>query len=170
MEIAQALVPEAWRNYPWHVPERRELDWGLYAQAIGPRLRLLRNMLATASIEVSHPFGLPTGSLTVMVLVAANPESSQAMLARGAGITGPGLVGILDELEKRGLVSRIRSGEDRRRNRLVLTEAGEASMHALFAAVEPIEAPIRDELGAGEMARLLDYLDRAADALLRDRA
>ena len=151
------------------VAERRALDWGLYATAIGPRLRLLRNMLSTASIEVSQPFGLPTGSLTVMVLVTANPESSQADLARGAGITGPGLVGVIDELEKRGLVSRIRSDEDRRRNRLVLTEAGEVTMQALFAAVESIEAPIRAELGTDEMAQLLDCLDRAIEALSQVR-
>ena len=115
------------------------------------------------------PFGLPTGSLTVMALIDANPVSSQAMLARGAGITGPGLVGVIDELEKRGLVARVRSQEDRRRNGVVLTEEGTRLMHRLFAAVRPIEAPFREEFSAEELTQFLHFLDRSIEALTRDR-
>jgi DNA-binding MarR family transcriptional regulator len=141
------------------------LDWGIYSGSIGPRLRLLRNMLLTASIEVSAPFGLPTGSLTVMALIAANPDSSQVMLARQAGMTGPSLVGLIDELEARGLVTRIRSVTDRRRNRLVLTEGGAATMDRLFAVVRDIEAPIREAFSDEELADFVSYLDRAIAAL-----
>lgn len=114
---------------------------------------------------MSEPFGLPTGSLTVMALVDANPGSSQATLATQAGITGPSLVGIIDELEKRGLVSRERSTEDRRRNMLVLSPDGKALMDSLFAEVDQIEAPIREELGTKDMAQLARLLDRAIAAM-----
>ncbi len=125
----------------------------------------MRNSLNAASITVSEPFGLPTGSLTVMALVAANPGSSQAALAEQAGITGPSLVGIIDELEKRGLVARERSAEDRRRNMLVLSAKGQETMDALFAEVTDIEKPIRDELGEKDMARLTQLLDKAVNAV-----
>ena len=45
-------------------------------------------MLHSRSITVSEPFGLPTGSLTVMSLIAANPGNSQKQLADWAGMTG----------------------------------------------------------------------------------
>jgi DNA-binding MarR family transcriptional regulator len=128
-------------------------------------VRLLRNALNSASLAASEPFGLPTGSLTVMVLVAANPGSSQAELAAMAGITGPSLVGLLDELERRGLVGRTRDKADRRRNMLALTPEGTEMMGQMFTTVSPIEAPIRSELGDGGLAELTDLLDRAIAAL-----
>ena len=128
-------------------------------------MRLLRNALTARSIAVSAPYDLPTGSLTVLTLIAANPGSSQAALARRAGINKSALVGIVDQLESRGLAGRDRSSTDRRRNSLSVTAEGEQVMNQLFAAVGPEEQPIRDALGAPDMAKLLALLDRAIAAL-----
>ena len=145
------------------------MDWGILERSIGPRARLLRNALQAGSLAMSEPFGLPTGSLTVMALVAANPGSSQAELAAMAGITGPSLVGILDDLEQRGLVARTRDAADRRRNMLTLTPAGTETMTALFAAVSPIEAPLLEALGEADLLQLAALLDRAIAALNQPR-
>jgi len=144
---------------------RKDLEWGILAESVGPRVRLLRNALTARSIAVSAPYELPTGSLTILALIAANPGSSQAALARRAGINKSALVGIVDQLESRGLAGRDRSSSDRRRNSLSVMPEGEEVMHKLFAAVGPEEQPIRDALGAADMARLLTLLDRAIAAL-----
>ncbi len=102
-----------------------------------------------------------------MALVSANPGSSQADLAAMAGITSPSLVGIIDDLEKRDLLSRERSREDRRRNMLVLTSKGEKLMRDLFATVTEIEQPIRDALGPKDLALLAGLLDRAVEAVTK---
>jgi DNA-binding MarR family transcriptional regulator len=141
------------------------LDWGILERSIGPRVRLLRNALQAGSLTSSEPFGLPTGSLTVMALVAANPGSSQAKLAAMAGITGPSLVGILDDLEQRKLLARTRDAVDRRRNMLALTAQGTATMNTLFSAVDPIEAPMRAALGEVDLLQLTALLDRAIAAV-----
>jgi DNA-binding MarR family transcriptional regulator len=146
-----------------------KVDWGAFSDAVGPRARLLRNVLHYRSIAVSEPFGLPTGSLTIMCLIAANPGSSQKELAEWAGITSPGLVGVVDELENRGLVTRVRSQTDRRRNSLVLTEQGQRTMETMLAAVSQIEAPIRDALGPDDMRQLIALVDRAVAAMQQDK-
>jgi DNA-binding MarR family transcriptional regulator len=146
------------------------LDWGPLANSVGPRFRLLRNILHARSLAVSEPYHLPTGSLTIMCLIAANPGSSQKQLADWAGITSPGLVGVVDELEARGLVARVRSKTDRRCNSLVLSEDGERTMQTLLAEVSQIEAPIRDALGPADMRRLIDLIDRALQAMQQPRA
>ncbi|MCL6251999.1 MarR family winged helix-turn-helix transcriptional regulator [Altererythrobacter sp. KTW20L] len=125
-------------------------------------------MLHARSIAVSEPFGLPTGSLTIMSLIAANPGNSQKQLADWAGITGPALVGVVDELENRGLVTRERSQQDRRRNSLILTDKGQRTTEAMMAAVATIEAPIRDSLGSEDMRQLIMLVDRAVGALQQD--
>ncbi|HEY6813928.1 MAG TPA: MarR family transcriptional regulator [Croceibacterium sp.] len=143
------------------------LDWGILAGSVGPRVRLLRNTLTARSIAVSAPHGLPTGSLTVLALIAANPGSSQSALARRAGLNKSALVGIVDQLEARGLATRDRSAGDRRTNQISVTAEGEAAMRALFAAVSPEEGPIREALGAADLALLLELLDRAIAAVER---
>jgi DNA-binding MarR family transcriptional regulator len=141
------------------------VDWGILGGSIGPRVRLLRNTLNAGSLAVSEPAGLPTGSLTVMALIAANPGCAQVELAAMAGITSPSLVGIIADLEQRGLVARQRDTADRRRNMLVLTEAGDSTMTDLFNRVDTIEQPIRDALGKTRVAQLATLLDEAMAAL-----
>lgn len=140
-------------------------DWGQLGDTVGPRVRLLRNALAARSIAALEDFGLPTGSLTVLSLIAANPGSSQTVLARAAGLNKSALVGIVDELEKRGLAARDRSASDRRSNQLSVTAAGEAAMKAMLARVLPGEETVREALGAGDHRRLIELLDRANAAL-----
>ena len=143
----------------------KSLDWGILEGSVGPRVRLLRNALSARSIAVSAPHGLPTGSLTVLALIAANPGSSQTALASRAGLNKSALVGIVDQLEQRGLVERDRAVADRRRYQVSVTPAGERTMQALFAVVTREEGPIRDALGTRDMAALLALLDRAIRAL-----
>ncbi len=143
----------------------RTLDWGILDGSIGPRVRLLRNALNAGSLVVSEPYGLPTGSLTVLALIAANPSSAQVELAALAGLTGPSLVGIISDLEQRGMLTRQRDMADRRRNQVVLTEAGCEAMDALFGCVTGIEDPVRQALGTKDMATLVHLLDKAIAAL-----
>lgn len=144
---------------------KREHEWGQLANTVGPRVRLLRNALAARSIAALEDFGLPTGSLTVLSLIAANPGSNQTVLAKAAGLNKSALVGIVDELEKRGLAARDRSATDRRRNNLRVTPAGEAAMKAMFDRVRVGEETLRDALGTADHARLIALLDRANAAL-----
>ncbi|WP_052208715.1 MarR family winged helix-turn-helix transcriptional regulator [Croceibacterium mercuriale] len=140
---------------------RGEMNWGVLARSIGPRVRLLRNVLAARTEAAGGADDLPTGALTVLALVSANPGTSQTLLARRAGINKSALVGIVDQLEQRALVARDRSAVDRRRNSLSITRAGEAALHDLHAAALPAEAPIRAALNPGEQALLVSLLDRA---------
>lgn len=142
-----------------------DLDWGILAGSVGPRVRLLRNEMHGRSVAASAPYGLPTGSLTVLALIAANPGSSQTALARGAGLNNSALVGIVDQLEQRGLVERGRAANDRRSYHLMVTPEGRRMMETLFAAVTVKEGPIRDALGPRDLALLLKLLDRVIAAL-----
>ena len=143
----------------------KALDWGILEGSVGPRVRLLRNALSARSITVSAPHGLPTGSLTVLALIAANPGSSQTALATRAGLNKSALVGIVDQLEKRGLVERGRAAGDRRRYEVSVTAEGQRAMETLFAVVTREEGPVRDALGQRDMRALLALLDRAIAAL-----
>jgi len=143
----------------------KALDWGILAGSVGPRARLLRNALSARSIAVSARHGLPTGSLTVLALISANPGTSQTALAGRAGLNKSALVGIVDQLEKSGLVERARAATDRRRYHVSVTPDGESAMRVLFALVDREEEPIRDALGRRDTDALLALLDRVIATL-----
>ena len=89
---------------------------------------------------------------------------SMVDLAAQTVLPPPSLVGIVDRLEKRGLVSRIRSETDRRLVYLTATEQG----RALHAEVEPRIDAIQEDLRArateAEWAELDRILSKIATA------
>ena len=82
----------------------------------------------TTELAMRHfaKLDLTTKEGIILEFVANNPNASQIDIARKAGMKGPYLVKILDNLTQRGLLIREPSPVDRRRHRLKLTEAGEA--------------------------------------------
>ncbi len=147
----------------------RQLSWGLFDESVGPTALLLSNALTSRSLEALAPFGLPAGSLSLLTLIHANPNCSQADLSRATGMSQSGVVSILDELERVGLATRSQWPGDRRRNKLSLTSAGEAQLHEMVAVQVAQETPIRDELSSSELCQLIELLGRAYSAVARDR-
>jgi DNA-binding MarR family transcriptional regulator len=99
------------------------------------------------------------GYVTLAVLADDQPRSQQE-LARMIGKVPGLIVTVIDELEEGGFVERRRSGEDRRRTIVELTDRGRSAL----AQADRLTAAIEDELFAS-----LDAEQRAAlrDALLQ---
>ena len=118
---------------------------------------------------VTESYGLPAGSLTVLSLNSANEGCSQSALAERSGLFTPNLVTIVNDLEDRGLVQRVRSKEDRRFKTLMLTAQGHELMGTLRAQIAAIENSIFGAFDDREMAQFIEFLDRAIAALTQDR-
>jgi DNA-binding MarR family transcriptional regulator len=116
---------------------------------------------------VSEPYGLPAGSLTVLSLISANQGCSPSALADRSGLFKANVVSIVNELEERSFVRRIRSKQDRRYKAVSLTERGRDLMETLNAEMTNIEASIQREFEPQEMAQFTGYLDRAIAALTK---
>ncbi len=151
------------------VPDRSdELDQGLLADFLGPKVRVLWNLLSAQMVAALAPFGLRTGAFSTMAVLSANPGSSLTQIARAQCMDKSAVVAIVDELESRGLLIRLHPPQDRRRHALSLTKDGEALMHRMHGAVQGVGVPIRDSLSPKEMEQLMSLLDRAYEALARD--
>ena len=138
---------------------------GITENFLGPRVRVLWNLLSAKMLEALGPFGLKTGGFSTLALIAANPGCSQTALARALGMDKSAVVPIIDDLEMRGLARRVRSSEDRRRHALEVTEAAQALMDQMHAAVCAVGRPIRETMTAEEYRTLLSLLDRSHRAL-----
>ena len=144
------------------------LDPGLTQGFLGPRVRVLWNLLSARMLAALAPYDLKTGAFSTLALISANPGCSQTELARGLGMDKSAVVPIIDELEHHGLAQRVRSALDRRRHALVLTQNGETVMHSTHASADRAGRPIRQALSPEEYELLLSLLDRAHAALAGD--
>lgn len=94
---------------------------------------LMRRILHTFSMAVEHelePSGLTNAQWVPLLKLSTGCASTVAELARECQLDAGGMTRLLDRLETKGLVRRLRSSEDRRVVNLELTEQGrEAAKH-----------------------------------------
>jgi DNA-binding MarR family transcriptional regulator len=106
--------------------------------------------------------GLSPARLTALSIIASQPDTNQASLARQLGISGPSALKLVDALESSGLVRRAAVASDRRRYALVLTAAGRERMEQASTQLDAYERHLTEGLSASERQMLIDLLERVA--------
>ncbi len=97
------------------------------------------------------------------------PEGTRLTdLAERAGLTKQALIEVIDEMERRGYVTRIADPNDRRAKLICLTERGLAVHEEAFGAIAAIDADWAARIGAQALEQLLPLLERLNAALATD--
>ncbi|MDE3177624.1 MAG: MarR family transcriptional regulator [Pseudomonadota bacterium] len=133
---------------------------GLLDQAVGYLLRRAQLAVFEDFARRFAALDLTPAQFSALIAIRANPTRRQSDIAAALGVQRPNFVALMDELERRGLAERLRSGADRRANALQLTPAGVALLARAEAAQAAQEAAIRDLLGEPERLRLIETLER----------
>lgn len=104
-------------------------------------VHLARHMRVRSEAAIA-PLGLRARHLIALTVLRDQRGSTQRSLATTLQIDRTNLVGLLNELEADGLISRRRSSEDRRRHIVELTGEGSKRLaqaeHALAAAEDEV--------------------------------
>jgi DNA-binding MarR family transcriptional regulator len=114
------------------------------------------------STKALAPFDINGRELAVLVVLAGHEPASQLQAAQRLGIDRTTMVGLLDTLEDKGLLSRHPHAEDRRRNVVELTETGQDTLRRANAANDAAE----HEFLAPLSARAADQLVAALRAVV----
>jgi DNA-binding MarR family transcriptional regulator len=149
---AKQIVPDSMKRI-----ERRPLNPGALPGLLGYRLRLAQQAVFRDFAESVH--GLSPGRVGLLITIEANPGLSQSRLAESARRDRSTRVGVLDQLEARGLIER-RRGADRRSNGLWLTRAGRALLARALRAIARHEQRIASRLSVAERRQLLALLGK----------
>lgn len=141
-----------------------QFSLGKLDQILVFRFRRLRDFIFEGfRNSLAEKGGLKTGDFTILALIDANPAISQTDLARIGGCDRAVLVGILDDLEDRGLAIRKRDRNDRRRHKLEITPAGRTVLEELCrCAIENEAIPL-----AALSDEETEVLRRALDKMYR---
>jgi DNA-binding MarR family transcriptional regulator len=105
---------------------------------------------------------LTPAQYSTLVAIGDNRGRNQSEIAGALGILRPNFVAMMDELQRRGLAERTRSGADRRSNAVALTPAGRALLERGRVEQAALEAAIDALLGPDTRAALVTTLLRLA--------
>ena len=112
---------------------------------------------ALAAVGGSRPTWL------VLLALKADRHRTQGQLAEAVGIRQPTLSHHLDGLEREGLVRRERTADNRRVQRVTVTEAGEALFLRLRRAAAAFDGRLRAGLDDAEVTELRRLLGQLAE-------
>ncbi|MBH0778874.1 winged helix-turn-helix transcriptional regulator [Nocardia sp. NEAU-351] len=110
------------------------------------------------------PVGIRPRHFGMLRLLRENDGQSQQRMAETLGIHRNVMVGLVDDLEKRGLVERRRHPSDRRAHAVYLLPAAHAVLARAQAVMEDFEEDFLTVLDASERAELRGLLQRVAFA------
>jgi DNA-binding MarR family transcriptional regulator len=104
--------------------------------------------------------GMRRQHFTVLTSLAEQGEASQATLGRRLWIDRSDLHAIVSELERAGLIARVRDATDRRRNVVTITSSGKSTLKRLDALIDGAQRELLARLSANERRELIRLLER----------
>jgi len=137
-----------------------EIRLGLLDGAVGYLLRRAQLVVFEDFARRFAALDLTPAQFSTLLAIRENPGRRQSDIAAALGVQRPNFVALMDNLERRGLAARVRSGEDRRANALELTKGGAALLDRALAAQGEQEAAIRAAIGETGRRELIATLAR----------
>ncbi len=98
------------------------------ASATGFLLSWNGRRAASEFVRALRPLGLRPPQFGLLILIEADPGTTQQELVTRSMIDPSSMVAVIDELEKLGLAERRKHPEDRRKHALHLTAAGKRTL------------------------------------------
>lgn len=132
------------------------------AGRLGYLLKHAQLALAGLTATALAPSGITGRQLAVLIAINGAAPLSQAEAAGRLGVDRTTMVALIDELEEAGLVRRQRDPEDRRKNVVVLTGTGRATLTAATTASEAAERQFLSPLPPAQAASLRTALQAVA--------
>jgi DNA-binding MarR family transcriptional regulator len=143
-----------------------KIDIGPFADWIGFQLRMAQIASFQSYARHAQGIGLSPGRFAALILIDRNPGISQTLLSRAIGSDKSTLTPVLDDLVKRGLISRGRTRADRRIYELKLTDQGRKAMRAMHERAQRHESGLDEIVGSQERAQFMKIL-RKISATMR---
>lgn len=122
-------------------------------------LRLAQLAVFGDFIAACKRFDIRPAQYSVLTVIENNPGINQTELSSALAIKRANLVGLIDDLERRGLAQRQRTARDRRAFGMFLTDRGAALMPEVHAVVRTHDRRVTRRLGKGGRDQLLALLN-----------
>jgi DNA-binding MarR family transcriptional regulator len=127
-------------------------------------VRRLHQIYVAIYLQECEAFGTTPVQTSVMQILLVQPGLDQATLAAEIGVDRTTTSNVLARLEKRGLVKREATADDRRIRRAFLTQAGEEMVADMQDALECAHQRLIAPLPPGEQEHFIRTLTRLVES------
>jgi DNA-binding MarR family transcriptional regulator len=158
------------KRKPKKAAAESSLNLGDLPSLVGFRVRMAQLVIYDDFMRGAPVARLTPGQVAILLLVDQNAGVTQQELSHRIGIEKSTLVVRLHRLAERGLLRRVRSSDDRRRNTLELTPQGKRCLSTMMRYVHAHEARLLSDLSSDERQQLLRLLSKVVYAGQRTRA
>jgi DNA-binding MarR family transcriptional regulator len=139
------------------------LAQGMLDNVIGHHLACARVTTHVTFLQhIGQPLDLRPVEYSLLMLLSANPSLTPKQLAQSLALSAPNLTILLDRMQERGVLQRVRSEIDRRSQHVMLTETGHALADEIATKTPAMEAELDGCLSRAERAMLIELLDKVA--------
>ena len=115
---------------------------------------------------IARKVGINSSDLECLDLILLNGPSTAGDIARRTGLTSGAVTGLIDRLERLGLVERMADAHDRRKVLVRVREDKIGPIGELFSPLEKSMQAILAGYSREEIGTLLDFFERAGEVLL----
>ena len=149
----------------------RKLDSSKLDSSIEPIVEAVGFRLSTATVlfhaAVAERLGINVTDVKCFSLVQQRGPMTAGELAEQTGLTTGAITGVVDRLEKAGLVRRVRDTTDRRRVILQVPHnpALEQTLQQLYGPMGSAITHLVESYDEAERATILEFLTKATDIL-----
>jgi len=141
----------------------------LLRQFVGYNMKRAFMLIQDDITETLAPLGLRIGTFSALAVVVGSPGISQTQLSQVLNIKRSGVVVVVDELERAGVLERTPVYSDRRAYALQVTPAGKRLWRRAERAMQAHEAALFADLDAKDLRIFQDLLSRVARSAARHR-
>jgi DNA-binding MarR family transcriptional regulator len=145
---------------PAAAPAVEEVDTSFLETLVGYNARRAALAAIDRFLQGMAPYQLKPVDFSVLSLVHHNPGITSRQLCATLGILPPNLVGMLNALEKRELLSRMPHPRDGRAMGLHLTPGGQKLVRDAERTAASLEAEIGARLSPSELQTLIRLLKK----------
>ncbi len=128
-----------------------------YSRA-GHLIRRLNQITVAIYLQETEAVGLTTVQFAALEMIGEVPNIDQASLSAMIAFDKTTILKVIEKLLDKGLITRVRSDEDRRSNKLHVTPAGRDALRKVGAMMEKIEQRILAPLPAEDQRKFLEML------------
>jgi DNA-binding MarR family transcriptional regulator len=129
-------------------------------ESIGALIGLARKTMINKIDAKLEPFEVSAAQWLVVLLVGQNAVSSASGLCEMLTHDPGAMTRLLDRLESKGILKRVRSAEDRRTAQLELTDSGKALYPKIISAIVDVNNGLLRGFSRDEVSQLEGYLRR----------
>ena len=142
------------------LPTPQTINMDVLPEMLGYQLRRAQVTVFSSFLKHLQDEGITPGLFGLLVLIGANPGISQTGLANAVGTNRSLMVGMVDRLEKSGLILRHSAAHDTRTHAIQLSRKGQVMIARLKTVVREQEKQAAAPLTDSERQTLLRLLCR----------